>query len=74
MDMLCIVQSTSLLSRASLGSGHGSGYLIFHDSGVVERDGQGFIKNNGKDGGVLSYGFESVFKHLLNFRVLSNWQ
>lgn len=52
MGMLCIVRSTSLLSRASLGNGRGSGYLLFHDSGVVKRHGQDFIKNNGKDGGV----------------------
>lgn len=68
------IWSTSLLSGAGLGSGHGSGYLVFHDSGVVEGHGQDFIKNNGKDGGVLSYGFESAFKHLLKFCMLSNWQ
>lgn len=37
MGMLCVVQSTSRSSKASLGNGCGSGYLVFHDSGV-ERD------------------------------------
>lgn len=57
MGMLHVVWSTSLLCRASLGNGRGSGYLVFHDSSVVERHGQDFIKNNGKDGGVSSYIF-----------------
>jgi len=52
MGMLCVVRSTSLSSRASLGNGRGSRYLVFHDSGAVQRHGQDFIKNNGKDRGV----------------------